>query len=91
MNQPPKSVNASPSLEELLVDAPSDAKQLIRALLVFDPRKRLTAKEALSHGYVEKWVTYALLHILKHSLPPPPILLLVVRHTDFQDREKHMF
>lgn len=54
LNQPPKSVNSNPSLEELLVDAPSDAKQLIRALLVFDPTRRLTAKQALSHRYVEK-------------------------------------
>lgn len=54
-NQPLKSLNANPSLDELLVDSPSDAKQLIRALLVFDPSKRLTAKEALGHRYVEKY------------------------------------
>lgn len=54
LNQSSKSHNTNPSLDELLTDSPSDAKLLIRALLVFDPSKRLTAKEALGHRYVEK-------------------------------------
>lgn len=54
LNQPTKTINSSPSMEELLVDAPTDAKELIRALLAMDPSKRLTAKQALYHKYVER-------------------------------------
>lgn len=54
LNQPTKSINSSPSMDELLADAPTDAKELIRALLVMDPSKRLTAKQALYHKYVER-------------------------------------
>lgn len=42
-------------MEELLVDTPTDAKDLVKSLLVMDPKKRLTAKEALCHKYVEKY------------------------------------
>lgn len=54
LNQPTKSITSSPSMDELLTDAPTDAKELIRALLVMDPSKRLTAKQALCHKYVER-------------------------------------
>lgn len=54
LNQPTKSNNSSPTMDELLADAPSDAKDLIRALLVMDSSKRLTAKQALCHQYVER-------------------------------------
>lgn len=54
LNQPTKSISSSPSMDELLADAPTDAKDLIRALLVMDPTKRLTAKQALCHKYVER-------------------------------------
>lgn len=47
--------NSNPSLDELLADSPNDAKQLINALLVLDSSKRLTAKQALCHKYVEKY------------------------------------
>ena len=40
------------SLEALLPGAPPDGLDLLRRLLVFDPRTRLSAAEALSHPYV---------------------------------------
>lgn len=45
----------NPKLDELLLNLPSDAKLLIKSLLVLDPAKRLTAKQALNHRYVEKY------------------------------------
>lgn len=54
LNQPTKSMYSSPSMNELLADAATDAKELVRALLVMDPSKRLTAKQALCHKYVER-------------------------------------
>ena len=45
---------ANPNLDELLIDAPDDAKMLVKCLLVLDPNHRLTAKQALGHKYVEK-------------------------------------
>lgn len=41
-------------MDELLIDTPADAMDLIKALLVMDPTKRLTAKQAMCHKYVEK-------------------------------------
>jgi mitogen-activated protein kinase 15 len=40
------------SLEALLPGAPPDGIDLLRKLLVFDPRRRLSAEEALAHPYV---------------------------------------
>lgn len=40
------------SLEALLPGAPPDGLDLLRRLLVFDPRARLSATEALAHPYV---------------------------------------
>lgn len=40
------------SLEALLPGAPPDGLDLLRRLLVFDPRARLSAHEALAHPYV---------------------------------------
>lgn len=54
LNQSSKSINPNPNMEELLADTPADAKDLVRALLVMDPTKRLTARQALCHKYVEK-------------------------------------
>lgn len=48
-------------MDELLVDTPADAKDLVKSLLVMDPTKRLTAKQALCHKYVEKYVNYELI------------------------------
>lgn len=41
-------------MDELLVDTPADAKELVQALLVLNPTRRLNAKQALGHKYVEK-------------------------------------
>lgn len=54
LNQSSKSINSSPSLDELLAETPADAKDLVKVLLAMDPSKRLTAKQALCHKYVEK-------------------------------------
>lgn len=45
----------NPKLDDLLKDSPSDAKNLIKSLIVLNPTKRLTAKQALYHKYVEKY------------------------------------
>lgn len=45
----------SPKLDDLLQDSPSDARNLIKSLIVLNPKKRLTAKQALYHKYVEKY------------------------------------
>lgn len=42
------------SLDEMLAGAPEDAKELVNALLRLDPMKRLTAKQALCHRYIEQ-------------------------------------
>lgn len=47
----------NPKLDELLLNLPNDAKSLIKSLLMLDPGKRLTAKQALNHRYVEKYET----------------------------------
>lgn len=41
-------------LDELLSGAPEDSKHLVKSLLLLDPARRLTAKQALNHRYVEK-------------------------------------
>lgn len=46
--------NSNPNMDELLLESPIDAKHLIKSLLVLDPTKRLTAKQALYHKYVER-------------------------------------
>lgn len=43
-----------PSLDDLLLGSPEDARHLVKSLLVLDPIKRLSAKQALHHPYVEK-------------------------------------
>lgn len=45
---------APASLDEMLVGAPADARELVNALLRLDPTKRLTAKHALGHRYIDK-------------------------------------
>lgn len=49
-----KSIFSPTSLEDLLNDAPQDAKELVKSLLVLDPLKRLTATDALNHKYIER-------------------------------------
>ncbi|XP_059482259.1 mitogen-activated protein kinase 15 isoform X2 [Neocloeon triangulifer] len=43
------------SVEEILKEAPADAVDLVKKLLVLNPLKRLTAAEALKHDYVAKF------------------------------------
>ncbi|XP_067637279.1 extracellular signal-regulated kinase 7 [Eurosta solidaginis] len=43
------------SLSEMLDNAPEDAVNMVKSLLVLDPLARLTAKQALGHPYVEKF------------------------------------
>lgn len=42
------------SLDDLLAGSPIDASELVKSLLVLNPIKRLTAKEAMAHKYIEK-------------------------------------
>lgn len=49
------SESPNPKLDDLLKDSPSDAKALIKSLIILNPNKRLTAKQALYHKYVEKY------------------------------------
>lgn len=41
-------------LDDLLLASSDEARDLVRNLLVLDPTRRFTAKEALDHKYVEK-------------------------------------
>ena len=43
-------------LREVVPSAPPDALDLMGKLLVFNPDKRLTAKEALQHSYVIRYM-----------------------------------
>jgi len=42
-------------LDDLLVDVPADALDLLHGLLQFNPDKRLTAEQALKHPYVKRF------------------------------------
>lgn len=42
-------------LEDMLPHSPSDAIDLLKRLLHFNPDKRLTAEQALAHPYVAKF------------------------------------
>ncbi|XP_055846149.1 extracellular signal-regulated kinase 7 isoform X2 [Episyrphus balteatus] len=65
------SVNSSTTLDELLIDGTSDANDLVKRLLVLDPMARLTAVEALSHKYVEKFQDKIELIELNADVKPP--------------------
>jgi len=43
-------------LDEMVIDVPADALDLLHALLQFNPTKRLTAEQALKHLYVKRYV-----------------------------------
>ena len=49
-------LRARKPLDELLIDVPTDAADLLHALLHFNPDKRLTAEQALKHPYVKRYV-----------------------------------
>lgn len=50
-----QALGAHATMEDLLYGSPDDAKHLVQCLLVLDPVKRLTAADALSHVYIEKF------------------------------------
>jgi len=43
-------------LDDLLIDVPADALDLLHALLQFNPEKRLSAEQALKHPYVKRYI-----------------------------------
>ncbi|XP_054771972.2 extracellular signal-regulated kinase 2-like isoform X2 [Lytechinus pictus] len=59
------------SIEEVLPGAPADAIDLIRKLLHFNPDKRLTAKQALSHPYVARFRIKSGEIFLDYDVVPP--------------------
>eukprot|EP00466_Bigelowiella_natans_P007904 jgi/Bigna1/71499/fgenesh1_pg.15_\ len=48
------SKNPKESLEKLLPGASTEAIDLLKKLLIFDPRKRITPEEALTHPYLNE-------------------------------------
>lgn len=62
LSQPPQKdgliQNMGPKLDDLLAGSPNDAKHLIKSLLLLDPSRRLTARQALEHKYIEKYVDW---------------------------------
>eukprot|EP00057_Strongylocentrotus_purpuratus_P017318 XP_011671792.1 PREDICTED: extracellular signal-regulated kinase 2 [Strongylocentrotus purpuratus] len=59
------------SIEEVLPGAPADAIDLVRKLLHFNPDKRLTAKQALSHPYVARFRNKPGEIFLDYDVVPP--------------------
>ena len=49
-------LRARKPLDELLIDVPPDALDMLHALLQFNPDKRLTAEQALKHPYVKRYI-----------------------------------
>ncbi|KAL7990189.1 hypothetical protein Chor_010543 [Crotalus horridus] len=69
-----KRVSCQPqlTLEELLpASTPPQALDLLKRLLVFNPKKRLTAEEALEHPYVQRFHCAAKEPALNHSVTLP--------------------
>ena len=59
------------SLDDSIANAPSDALDLLKLLLQFNPEKRLTAEEALSHPYVAKFHKPDEESFLSYDIVPP--------------------
>ncbi|CAB3361123.1 Hypothetical predicted protein [Cloeon dipterum] len=59
------------TLDEILREAPSDAVDLVKKLLVLNPLKRLTAAEALKHDYVAKFHAIDSEPVLCNPVTPP--------------------
>eukprot|EP00794_Sanderia_malayensis_P004816 gene4816-5447_t len=58
-------------IEDIMASAPSDAVDLLKRFLQFNPEKRLTAEEALSHPYVAKFHKPADETFLLYDIVPP--------------------
>jgi len=65
------SARAKKSLGDLLPNVPEDALDLVERLLVFNPEKRLSAKECLSHSYVAKFHSSRNEITLDYDVLPP--------------------
>uniref|UniRef100_H2YYZ9 Mitogen-activated protein kinase 15 n=1 Tax=Ciona savignyi TaxID=51511 RepID=H2YYZ9_CIOSA len=59
------------TLRDLIPNAPEDAMDLMENLLVFNPEKRLSAKECLSHPYVAKFHSSREESMLDYDVLPP--------------------
>jgi len=73
------------SLREVIPNAPPDAVDLMEQLLVFNPEKRLSAQECLSHPYVSKFHSRSKNHVLNYDVLPPlddDIQLTVAEYRD---------
>lgn len=55
-------LRARKPLDELLLDVPADALDLLHSLLQFNPDKRLTAEQALKHPYVKRYILVVVFH-----------------------------
>uniref|UniRef100_A0A1B0D826 Protein kinase domain-containing protein n=2 Tax=Phlebotomus papatasi TaxID=29031 RepID=A0A1B0D826_PHLPP len=59
------------TIDDLLQGGPEDGVSLTKMLLILDPAKRLTAKDALSHKYVERYRrTIDELELTRNIVPP---------------------
>lgn len=71
LNQSSLSHSNVQKLDDLLAGSPDDAKNLVKSLLVLDPAGRLTAKQAMSHKYVEKFRNMLSEEELSVDIVPP--------------------
>ncbi|EPY23161.1 map-kinase like proteinue [Strigomonas culicis] len=79
----PVEIESDP-LADILADADPDALDLVQKLIVFNPKQRLTAMEALRHPYIAAFVTAEdLANIAKLS----PLVLPLPDEKQFKARE----
>jgi len=64
-------VRSKRTLKDLLPDAPADALDLLDHLLQFNPDKRFSADQALTHPYVAKFHKPMEEHALTYDVVPP--------------------
>ncbi|XP_070556919.1 extracellular signal-regulated kinase 2-like [Ptychodera flava] len=72
-------------LEDMIPTAPSDAMDLLKRLLQFNPDKRISVEEALRHPYVARFCNPSKEIILDYDVVPPlddDILLTVNEYRD---------
>lgn len=65
------SMRSRKNLTDLFPDAPHDGLDMLQSLLQFNPDKRMTAEEALSHPYLAKFHNPAEEHALTYDVVPP--------------------